>query len=157
MALEVLRPKRAMALRPWEQLSRIEREMEEMFSPFSRWWPFGGLTERERAWMPPLDMVERKDELVLRADLPGLQEKDIEVSVAEGTLTIRGERKEEHEEKEGQYYYAERSFGAFVRSVPLPAGVDAEQVKATFKNGVLEVHLPRTKEAKGKKIEIEAA
>jgi HSP20 family protein len=156
MALEVLRPKRAVAMRPWEPFARLEREMEEMLTPFSRWWPFGWPIERERGWMPALDLVERKDELVLRADLPGFEEKDLDVSISEGVLTIRGERKEERQEKEGQYYYAERSFGSFVRSVALPGGVDADNVKATFKNGVLEVHLPRTKEAKAKKVAIEA-
>jgi HSP20 family protein len=157
MALEVVRPKRALARSPWPEIARIEREMEDLFTPFARWWPFRGAAERDQGWMPALDMVDRKDELMLRADLPGLTEKDIEVSVTDGTLAIRGERKEEREEQEGEYYYAERTFGSFVRSVSLPAGVDADKVRATFKNGVLEVHLPKTKEAKGKKIEITAA
>jgi HSP20 family protein len=157
MTLDVMRPKRALTRSPWSELARIEGEMENLFTPFARWWPFRGPAEREQAWMPALDMVDRKDELMLRADLPGLTEKDIEVSVTDGMLAIRGERKEEREEKEGEYYYAERTFGSFVRTVSLPAGVDADQVKATFKNGVLEVHLPKTKEAKGKKIEITAA
>jgi HSP20 family protein len=102
-------------------------------------------------------MVDHDDEIVLRADLPGLEEKDIEVRVHDHTLTIQGERKEEKEEKKEDYYYSERSYGAFARTLSLPAGVEADRVKATFKKGVLEVHLPKAKEAKGKKIEIKAA
>jgi HSP20 family protein len=157
MALEAWRPKRALAGAPWQELERIEERMEDMFRSFSRGFPWAWPRERGAGWMPPLDMVERKDEILLRVDLPGLQEKDIEVNVQDGMLTLRGERKEEREEKEEDYYYCERSLGKFSRSLPLPAGVDAEHVKATFKNGVLEVHLPRTKEAKAKKIEIKAA
>jgi hypothetical protein len=102
-------------------------------------------------------MVDRDDEIVLRADLPGLDEKDIEVRVHDHTLTIQGERKEEKEEKKEDYYFSERSYGAFTRTLPLPAGVEADKVKATFKKGVLEVHLPKAKEAKGKKIEVKAS
>jgi HSP20 family protein len=157
MALELWRPKRTLARGPWQDLERIEEEMEDMARSFSRRFPWGWLRGRGEGWLPAVDMVERKDEIVLRADLPGLQEKDIEVSVQDGMLTLRGERKEEREEKDEDYYYCERSAGKFFRSVPLPGGVDAEHVKATFKNGVLEVHVPRTKEAKAKTIEIKAA
>lgn len=100
--------------------------------------------------MPAVDMVDEKDEIVVKADLPGLDQKDIEVTVQDGTLTIRGERKEEKEEKKEDYYYAERTYGAFMRSLPLPKGVDADKVKATFKKGVLEVHLPKAKEARAR-------
>jgi HSP20 family protein len=157
MALERWRPKRALARAPWQELERLEHEMEHMFWPFARMFPWSGTRELAPGWMPAVDMVERKDEIVLRADLPGLQEKDIEVSVQDGMLTLRGERKEEREEKDEDYYYCERSLGKFSRSLTLPTGVDAEHVKATFKNGVLEVHLPRTKESKARKIEIKAA
>jgi HSP20 family protein len=102
-------------------------------------------------------MVDHKEEFVLRADLPGLDEKDIEVTVEDGTVTIRGERKEETEEKKEDYYFSERTYGVFARTLPLPAGVEADKVRATFKKGVLEVHLPKAKETKGKKIEIKAA
>jgi HSP20 family protein len=157
MALELWRPKRALARGPWQELERIEEEMEDMARAFSRRFPWGWPRERGEGWLPAVDMAERKDEIVLRADLPGMQEKDIEVNVQDGMLTLRGERKEEREEKDEDYYYCERSSGKFFRSLPLPAGVDAEHVKATFKNGVLEVHVPRMKESKGKKIEIKAA
>jgi HSP20 family protein len=125
--------------------------MEDMFGRFLPSW-----TEKERGWAPTVDMIDQKDEIVVKADLPGLEEKDIEVTVQDGTLMIRGERKEEKEEKKEDYYFAERSYGAFLRSLPLPTGVEAERVKASFRKGVLEIHLPKAKEAKGKKIEIKA-
>jgi HSP20 family protein len=105
-----------------------------------------------------VDMLDQKDEIVLRADLPGLEEKDIDVTVHDGSVTIRGERREETEEKKkDEYYYCERKYGAFSRTLPLPTGIDADKVKATFKRGVLEVHLPKAKEARGRKIEVKAA
>jgi HSP20 family protein len=132
----------------------MEQEMDELFGRFSRGWPslqFGG---EARAWAPSVDMIDRKEELLVRADLPGLEQKDVEVSVEDGMLTIRGERKEDKETKDEDYYSCERWVGAFARSVALPAGVETDKVKATFRNGVLEVHLPKTKEAKAKKIDI---
>jgi HSP20 family protein len=152
MALERWRP-RLMARSPFRELARLEHEMEDMFGRLPT-WPWG---ERERGWAPAVDMIDHKDEIVLRADLPGLDEKDIEVTVQDGMVIIRGERKEETEEKKEDYYYSERSYGVFARTLPLPAGVEADRVKATFKKGVLEVHLPKAKEATGKKIEIKAA
>jgi HSP20 family protein len=135
----------------------MEREMGDMFAPLFHGFPWRWPLERGRLAGPAIDMFERKGEIVLRADLPGLAEKDVEVSVQDGMLTIRGERKEEREEKEEDYYYCERSAGAFTRSVSLPPGVDADKIKATFKNGVLEVHVPKSKESAAKTIEIKAA
>ena len=152
MALETWRP-RFTTWNPFRDLARAEREMEEMFGRPLR-WPWG---DRERGWAPAVDLVDRKDEIVLRADLPGLDEKDIEVTVQDGALTIRGERKEEREEKKEDFHYGERSYGAFTRTLMLPAGVERHGVKATFTKGVLEVHLPKAKEAKETKIEVKAA
>jgi HSP20 family protein len=152
MALERWHP-RLMERSPFRELARLEREMSELFDRFPE-WPWG---ERARAWAPAVDMVDHKDEIILRADLPGLEEKDIDVTVEDGTLTIRGERKEEKEEKKTDYYYCERSYGAFSRTVMLPTSVEPDKVKATFKKGVLEVHLPKAKEATGRKIEVKAA
>jgi len=110
-----------------------------------------------RGWAPAIDMLDRKDEIVLHADLPGLDQKDIDVSVENGVLTIRGQRQEEREAKEDDYYYSERWIGSFSRTVTLPPGVDTDKIRATYKNGVLEVHIPKTQSAMGKKIEIKAA
>jgi HSP20 family protein len=149
MALERWRP-RGLARSPFRELAR---EMEETFGRFFPAW------SEERGgypWTPAVDMADEKDAIVVKVDLPGLDQKDIEVTVQDGTLTIRGERKEEKEEKKDNYYCSERSYGAFLRSLPLPQGVEADQVKATFKKGVLEVRLPKAKEAKGKTVEIKA-
>ena len=151
MALEKWRP-RLTAHGPFRELARLEREMEEMFGRLPS-WPWS----RERGWAPAVDMIDEDDRIVVRADLPGLDEKDIEVTVHDGMLTVRGERKAEKEEKKEGYYYNERSYGMFSRTLPLPAAVEADKVKATFKKGVLEVHLPKAKEAQDKKIEIKAA
>lgn len=99
-------------------------------------------------------MLDKKDEVVLHVDLPGLEHKDIDVTVEEGMLTIRGNRKEEKEAKEEDYYCCERWAGSFERSLSLPPGVDTGKVRANFKNGVLEVRLPKVEKAKGKKVEI---
>jgi HSP20 family protein len=128
--------------------------MDEVFARFfgePRWTQLAGET---RGWAPAIDMVDRKDELIVRADLPGLEQKDVEVTVEDRTLTIRGERKAEKEAKEEDYYACERWAGVFFRSLTLPPGVDAEKVRAAFRNGVLEIHLPKTKEAKAKRIDI---
>lgn len=154
MALETWRPRWGLARRGvWGELSRLEREMEDLFGRFTREWPWPRwLAERE--WTPAVDMVDRKDEVLMRVDLPGLEQKDIEVRIEDGTLTIRGERKEEREEKEASYYCSERWAGLFARSLTLPPGVETDKVKATFRNGVLEIHLPKAPEAKGKAVEI---
>jgi HSP20 family protein len=127
--------------------------MEDVFGRPVR-WPFG---DGERGWAPAVDMVDGKDEIVVKAELPGLAEKDIEVTLENGALTIRGERKEEKEEHKENCYYSDRAYGAFTRTLPLPAGVERDKVKATFEKGVLEVHLPKAKDAKGTKVEIKAA
>jgi HSP20 family protein len=152
MALERWRPK-FMTRSPFRELARFERAMEDAFGRLPA-WPW---SDWERGWAPAVDMLDRDDEIVLRADLPGLDEKDIEVTVHDHTLTIQGERTEEKEEKKEEYCFSERSYGAFTRTLPLPAGVEADKVKATFKKGVLEVHLPKAKEAKGRKIEVKAS
>lgn len=152
MALDQWRPK-LMARNPFRELARLEREMEDMFGRLPA-WPWG---DGERGWAPAIDMIDRKDEFVLRADLPGLTEKDVEVTVQDNMLTVKGERKAETEEKKDDYHCCERTYGAFTRILTLPAGVQADKVKATFKNGVLEVRMPKAPEAKGTKIEVKAA
>ncbi len=154
MAIERWRPGPGVMRGPFRELSRLEREMEDFFGGFFRGWPFPRFPGTARGFSPPVDMLDRKDEVVLRADPPGLEQKDIDVTVEEGVLTIRGERKGEREVKEEDYYCSERWAGSFERSFTLPSGVSAEKIKATFKNGVLEVHLPKVEKAKGKRIEV---
>jgi HSP20 family protein len=116
----------------------------------------GGGSLAQATWSPQFDMFRRGDELVVRADLPGIAKQDVSVDLEEGTLTIRGERRQEAQEDRGDYYWSERSYGTFERSVALPEGVDEEQAKASFQDGVLEVTMPAPKpqERRARRIEV---
>ena len=111
----------------------------------------------ERAWAPVVDVYAKGDDIVVHAELPGVEKDDIEIHVENGTLTINGERKRASEIEEGKVYRLERAYGSFTRRFSLPKGLDASGVKASFKDGVLEVTLPKAEEAKPRKIEVEAA
>lgn len=141
---------------PIRDLARAGREMDDLFDRLFHHGPtaWGGM--KPAAWGPAVDIIDRKNEVILRADLPGLDQKDIEVTVQEGVLTLRGERKEEQETKEDDYYCCERTTGAFSRSLTLPPGVDPEKVEGSFKKGVLEIRVPKTKGAIKKKVNIQA-
>ncbi len=116
---------------------------------------------REVTWptMPAVDVVETEKAYEVTADLPGMDEKNIEVKVADGVLTIKGEKQQEKEEKKKDYYLQERSFGSYQRSLELPEGVETDKIEASFKKGVLTVTLPKKPEAQKstKKIEVRAA
>jgi HSP20 family protein len=107
-------------------------------------------------WAPSMDISETKDGLVVKVEVPGMDQKDIEISLQENLLTIKGEKKQEKEETDERYHRVERTYGAFTRSVRLPVAVDAGKVAATFKNGVLTVTLAKTPAAKGTTIPIKA-
>jgi len=109
------------------------------------------------AWAPPVDIFEKQDRLVIRAEIPGVATKDVDVRIENGVLTLRGERKQETEVTEENAHRMERVYGAFTRSFSLPTTVDATKVMATYKDGVLEVTVPKVETAKPKRIEIEAA
>ena len=110
-----------------------------------------------RAWAPPVDIFERQDHLVIRAEVPGVLMEDMDVRIENGVLTLHGERKQEGDIKEGDAHRMERVYGQFTRSFSLPTTVDAEKVTATYKDGVLEVTVPKAETAKPKSIEIKAA
>jgi HSP20 family protein len=149
----------------------LRREMDRLFddfewgswrSPFRRaLFDVEPFLRGEVAWgkVPAVDVADTATGYEIAAELPGLDEKNIEVKLSEGTLTIRGEKKEEKEEKKKDYYLSERHYGSFQRSFSVPDGVDAEKIEAKFKNGVLTVTLPKTAEAqkREKKIEIKNA
>jgi HSP20 family protein len=135
----------------------MEREMDDLFGRFLGGWPRFREETQGLEWSPAIDVMDKKDELVLKADLPGLTEKDIDITVQDGTLRLSGQRAEEKETKEEDYYCAERWSGSFSRTLSLPGGISADKVSASFKNGVLEIHLSKSKEATGKRIEIKAA
>jgi HSP20 family protein len=138
---------------PLRELGSLQNEMNRLFDTvFDAPAPGNGGTLRR--WMPPMDLVEAGDHFVLRADLPGMREEDVKIELEDGTLTVSGERKAEHESNEEGYYRVERAFGSFSRSLTLPKGVDADAVSASFDNGVLEVRIPKPEERKPRRIEI---
>ena len=146
-----------MAIVRWEPLREfgaLQNEMNRLFNTvFDTPAPGnGGATMRR--WMPAMDLVETDDAYVLRADLPGLDEKDVSIEFEDNVLTISGERKSEHESKSEGYHRVERAFGAFSRSLTLPQGVDAEKVEANFDKGVLEVRIPKPAEARPTRVQI---
>src|ERR687893_1750318 len=139
---------------PLRELTSLQNEMNRLFGTvFDQ--PTGGQGAMRR-WMPAMDLVETGDHFVLRADLPGMGEDDVKLEFEDGTLTVSGERKAEHESKGEGYYRVERAFGAFSRSLTLPKGIDPEAVTAAFENGVLEVRVPKPEQRKPRKITIGA-
>lgn len=133
---------------------QLNRLFEDFFSDFegrSSSLMFPSSFGRFDTSMPRVDVAETDKEVTVSADLPGLDEKDVQVTLDEDVLTIRGARKDEREEKKRNYHLVERSYGEFHRSIPLPGGLDKDQVKATFKKGVLTVTLPKLPEAQSKK------
>jgi HSP20 family protein len=142
---------------PFRELSIIQERMNRRFEDFvgrAR----GGREEEFAAggWLPTVDIYETDDDIVVTAELPGLEKDQVGVEYKEGVLTLRGERKLEREVKEESYHRMERSYGAFHRSFTLPGSVDEEKISAKIKNGVLEIHLPKKEAAKPKQIKVAA-
>jgi HSP20 family protein len=146
--------------RPSTELTHWDTEMDRMMDDFfgrrrHSWWPARWFRpDIEAISAPAVDLYEEKDDIVVKAELPGMNKDDVEVNLSDHTLTIKGEKKHEEEIKEENYYRSERSYGSFLRTLELPKDVHSEKVKASFKNGVLEVRLPKTEEAKAKEIKI---
>lgn len=138
---------------PLHELGTLQNEMNRLFNTVFD-TPALGNGGALRRWMPAMDLVETDDRFVLRADLPGLTEDDVKVEFEDGTLTVSGERKSEHESKGEGYVRVERAFGSFSRSLTLPQGVDPEAVTASFERGVLEVSIPKPEARKPRRIEI---
>jgi HSP20 family protein len=145
-----------MALIRWEpvrELSSIQSEMNRLFNTF-----FDTPTTTDgghvRRWIPAMDLVENGDDYVLRADLPGVSQGDVNIELDDNVLTISGERKAANEQRKEGYYRVERAFGRFSRSLTLPKGVDPEAVEAQFEDGVLEVRIPKPEQHKPRKVAI---
>jgi HSP20 family protein len=138
---------------PLRELNTLQTEMNRLFNTvFDS--PSGASGNVLRRWMPAMDLVESGEEFVLRADLPGMSEEDVNIEFEDGTLTVSGERKAEHQEEKEGYHRVERSFGAFSRSLTLPQGIDPEAVTASFDRGVLEIRIPKPEQRKPRKISI---
>lgn len=136
----------------FNRLSDLRDEIDRLFD-----LPLTGLSATSpwmSGWSPALDVYEDKDQFVITAELPGMKKEDIELSIHNGSLTLSGERKSEHEAESAGVYRAERYFGKFQRSVDLPAAVATDRVKAEYKDGVLTVTLPKAEEAKPKQISV---
>jgi HSP20 family protein len=146
---------------PFSVLRQMTSELDRVFDDWSARWPaFRQLAGSDPgAWSPRIDVYERDSRLVTRVDLPGVKQQDVSVEVTDGYLTLSGERKRETEEKKDNVYRAEREYGSFSRTVPLPDGVKLEDVKATFNDGVLEVSVPLPPKASAtvRKVQIEGS
>ncbi len=140
-------------LAPFGDFERIRKQMDRMWDSLFEWRP-RLRTEDEGGWLPALDLTENPNELIVKAEIPGLDPKEVDISLSDRMLTIKGEKKQEREEKEEDYHLIERSFGSFVRSIELPAEVKSEKISASYKNGILKVVLPKSEEAKKKEVKI---
>jgi len=142
-------------LNPFSELEKIQDEMNKLFSFSLSRWPERTSGLMEGTWGPAVDIYDSKDNIFVKADIPGMAKEDINVSIHGDTLVIKGEKKQEKEIKEKDFVRAERYYGSFHRAVSLPTEVDANKVSATYKNGVLELILPKKEEAKPKEIKID--
>jgi len=131
---------------------QLRQNIDEMFDRFLGDWS-GGMNWLDKpfgtfgSFMPEVDVSETSKEVRVTAELPGMEQKDLEVSFLDGAVTIKGEKRQEHEEETGGMYRSERQYGTFERTIPLPSEVDPDKGQASFKNGVLRITLPKTKEA----------
>ena len=130
----------------WNPFRELEKDF---FRPFFK-------SEDDHMWQPAVDVYEKENELVMKVELPGLQHKDIEIQVADDELTIRAERKREHEQKDEQYHQRERRYGMFQRKFKLNGSVEADKITAKYKDGILELQLPKTAKTKPHKIKVAA-
>ena len=146
-----------MALARWTPRGNLQSFQDEMNRLFNQFFQ-GGTGEEAgwgvRTWAPPVDIYETDDALILKAELPGVSKDDVSIEIHQNTLILRGQRKHEAEVKEEHYHRVERAYGTFQRSFTLPTLVDQEHVQATYKDGVLELRLPKSEAAKPKRIAI---
>lgn len=140
-------------------LEQMDRLFEDFFGRrFRPWWP--SVRWPEIKWPtevevhPSADIFENKDEIIVKAELPGMAKEDVNVNITENTITLSGEKKKEEKVEKKDYYRLERSYGSFSRSFSLPADVQTEKAKATFKDGILEIRVPKTEEAKKKQVKV---
>lgn len=137
--------------RPYRSMESVQDEVNKVFDSF-----FGtpAMQGREDVWTPDVDIIEDKDSITVNVDIPGMKKDDIKVSVHDQSLTIRGERRYEKEDKDKNYHRTERMYGAFSRTFSLPSTVEGDKIKANYKDGVLKIELPKVEEVKPKEIPI---
>jgi HSP20 family protein len=145
-------------LDPWRDFGTLQERINRMFDDTMRaLYPQVGEELERGAWMPAVDIHETEDGYVVKADLPGLKKEDIQIDLKNSTLTLKGEKRFEEKVSKDNYIRTERAYGTFVRSFTLPHNVDAEKIKASYKDGVLELALPKKEEAKPKQIKVEVS
>lgn len=140
---------------PFREMSSLQERMNRLFSEVLARSPIGEEEISRGAWVPAVDIFETPESIVLKAELPGITKDDIFVEVKDNTLSLKGEKKFEKEVKEENYHRVERSYGSFQRAFTLPSTVQQDKVKAKFKDGILEIVLPKVEEAKPKQIKVE--
>jgi HSP20 family protein len=147
----------AHALSPFTEMDRwFEGFFPRWMRPFHMGWPsWGEFAVPFEGRMPKVDVIDRDDEVVVRAEVPGVEKDDLELSVSDNTVTIKGETKREEKEEKGDYYRSEISRGTFTRTVMLPGVVDADKARAEFKDGVLELTMPKVEKAKRRTVKID--
>jgi HSP20 family protein len=138
--------------RPFSELSSLRREMEDLLKRF--WGEAAFPRPFKEEWLPAVDITETEDKVVVKAEMPGLDAKDVDVSISADVLTIKGEKRKEEEEKGEHHHCIERCYGSFQRSFRLPHNVKTDQIEASFDKGVLKITLPKAEEAKKKEIKI---
>lgn len=145
-------------LQPFREIGLLQDEMNKLFD-FSLSRAFAGDRDSlfQNNWNPAIDIYESDDNFLVKADLPGMEKKDIDISIHDGTLTIKGEKKLENEYKDKSYVRAERYHGSFTRSIDFPSDVESDKIKASYKDGVLELLIPKKEEAKPKQIKVEVS
>ena len=146
---------------PYRELETMRRNMDKLFGEVfettpRRDWPLWSRLKPEIV-VPNIDMFDKKDKIIVKAELPGMTKDHIDLTINEGSLTLKGEVKKEEEVKEEDYYSQERSYGSFTRTIVLPAAVDETKAKAKFKDGILEITLPKKEEAKPKEIKVDVS
>lgn len=151
---------------PFGLMRRLSEDMDRLFESFGMggsmtrgpgggWPTAGGEGGLRQLWSPRIEVCERGDKLVIQADLPGVRKEDVTVQIEQDQVIIQGERKQESSREEQGYYHTERSYGSFYRSIPLPEGIDGEQARASFRDGVLEIELPAPRQrTRGRQLEI---
>ena len=140
---------------PFNEFGSLRRAMDRLFEDFAPARGFRGAEESELTF--PIDVSDSDSEVTVKAVLPGIKPEDVDITVSEGVLTVRGEHREETKEEKENYYRREIRYGSFARSVPLPTRVNQEKAEADFKDGILTVHLPKAEDVRPKSIKVKAS
>ena len=138
----------------FSELEQLRKEMNRLFDFSRSSWPGESSALLDTGWSPMLDVKEKKDKIILEADLPGMEKEDIDVSVKDDRLVIKGEKKIDKEEKDSDYVRSERVYGSFYREVHLPSGTDPQKIDAEYKKGVLKLTIPKSESEKPKQIDV---